>query len=41
MTVSRTELSRLQVLIDLADGRMRVEDAEALMGCSAGGSTGY
>ena len=32
ITMSRTELSRLQVLIDLADGRMRVEDAGALMG---------
>jgi len=30
--MSRTELSRLRVMIDLADGRTRVEDAAALMG---------
>jgi hypothetical protein len=27
-----TELSRLQILIGLADGRTRVDDAAALMG---------
>jgi hypothetical protein len=32
ITMSRTELSRLRVMIDLADGRTRVEDAAALMG---------
>jgi hypothetical protein len=32
ITMSRTELSRLHVLIDLADGRTRVDDAAALMG---------
>lgn len=32
ITMSRTELGRLRVMIDLADGRMRVEDAAALMG---------
>ncbi len=31
ITMSRTELSRLRVMIDLADGRTRVEDAAALM----------
>ena len=30
ITMSRTELSRLRVMIDLADGRTRVEDAAAL-----------
>jgi hypothetical protein len=32
ITMSHTELSRLRVMIDLADGRTRVEDAAALMG---------
>jgi hypothetical protein len=32
ITMSRTELGRLRVMIDLADGRTRVEDAAALMG---------
>ena len=32
ITMSRTELSRLRVMIDLADGRTRVEDAATLMG---------
>jgi transposase len=32
ITMSRKELSRLQILIGLADGRTRVEDAAALMG---------
>ena len=32
IAMSRTELSRLRVMIDLADGRTRVEDAAALMG---------
>lgn len=32
ITMSRKELSRLQVLIDLADGRAPVDDAAALMG---------
>jgi hypothetical protein len=32
ITMSRTELSRLRVMIDLADGRTRVEAAAALMG---------
>jgi transposase len=32
ITMSRTELSRLRVMIDLADGRTRVEDAASLMG---------
>jgi hypothetical protein len=32
ITMSRTELSRLRVMIDLADGRTRVEYAAALMG---------
>ena len=32
ITMSRTELSRLQVMIDLADGRTRIEDAAALIG---------
>jgi hypothetical protein len=32
ITMSRTELSQLRVMIDLADGRTRVEDAAALMG---------
>ena len=32
ITMSRTELSRLGVMIDLPDGRTRVEDAVALMG---------
>jgi hypothetical protein len=32
ITMSRTELSRLRVMIDLADGRTRVDDAAALMG---------
>jgi hypothetical protein len=31
ITMSRTELSRLRVMIDLADGRTCVEDAAALM----------
>jgi hypothetical protein len=32
IAMSRKELSRLQILIGLADGRTRVEDAAALMG---------
>lgn len=32
VTMSRKELSRLQILIALADGRTRVDDAAALMG---------
>jgi hypothetical protein len=32
ITMSRKELGRLQTLIDLADGRLAVEDAAALMG---------
>jgi predicted DNA-binding protein (UPF0251 family) len=32
ITMSCTELSRLRVMIDLADGRTSVEDAAALMG---------
>jgi len=32
ITMSRMELSRLQILIGLADGRTRVDDAAALMG---------
>jgi len=32
ITMSRKELSRLQILISLADGRTRVDDAAALMG---------
>src|SRR6266851_1117854 len=32
ITMSRKELSRLQILIGLADGRTRVDDAAALMG---------
>lgn len=32
ITMSRKELSRLQVLIDVADGRVRLEDAAALIG---------
>jgi len=32
ITMSRTELSRLRVMIDLPDGRTRVEDAAALIG---------
>ena len=32
ITMSRAELSRLQILIGLADGRTRVDDAAALMG---------
>ena len=32
ITMSRNELSRLQILIGLADGRTRVDDAAALMG---------
>jgi transposase len=32
ITMSRNELSRLQIMIGLADGRTRVDDAAALMG---------
>ncbi len=32
ITMSRKELGRLQTLIDLADGRLCVDDAAALMG---------
>jgi hypothetical protein len=32
ITMSRTELTRLRVLIDIADGRLSVADAAALIG---------
>jgi hypothetical protein len=32
ITVSRSELTRLRVLIDVSDGRLSVEDAAGLIG---------
>ncbi len=40
ITMSCTELSRLRVMIDLADGRTRIKDATALMGLQRRQSTG-
>jgi hypothetical protein len=36
ISMSGAELSRLHVMIDLADGRTRVEDAAALRRCASG-----